>query len=66
MKTYPVPNQTQDNEDMAALDGGQWSASCPSHFTPVKRAPGTYQIGCWVDPRADLDAVAKRENHCPC
>jgi hypothetical protein len=22
-----------------ALDGGEWSASCPYHFTPRERAP---------------------------
>jgi hypothetical protein len=22
-----------------ALDGGEWSASCPSHFTPMKETP---------------------------
>jgi hypothetical protein len=26
-----------------ALDGGQWSTSCPSHLTPGKRAPTTHQ-----------------------
>jgi hypothetical protein len=25
-----------------ALDGGEWSASCPSCFTPRERAPGTH------------------------
>jgi hypothetical protein len=24
-------------------------------------APGTYSIGDWVDPRADIDAVEKRK-----
>jgi hypothetical protein len=27
-----------------ALDGGEWSASCPCRFTPRERAPGTHQI----------------------
>jgi hypothetical protein len=26
------------------LDGGKWSASCPDHFTPRERAPGTHWI----------------------
>jgi hypothetical protein len=42
-----------------ALDG-EWSASCPSHFTPTERAPGTHWIGCWVGPRAILDAVKRK------
>jgi hypothetical protein len=42
-----------------ALDGGEWSASRPGHFTPRERAPGTHWIGGWVGPRALLDAVAK-------
>jgi len=28
-----------------ALDGGEWSASHPSHFTPRGRAPGTHWRG---------------------
>jgi hypothetical protein len=27
-----------------ALDGGEWSASHPCHFTPRERAPGTQII----------------------
>jgi len=35
-----------------ALDGGEWSASCPSCFTPGIRAPsndwmGGYHCSCW-------------------
>jgi hypothetical protein len=26
----------------SALDGGEWSASCPGRFTPRERAPGTH------------------------
>jgi hypothetical protein len=48
------------------LDGGEWSASLPSLFTARERAPGTYWIGGWVDPRASLIAVAKRKISCPC
>jgi len=36
----------------SALDGGKWSASCPSHFTPAERTPGTLWIGGWVGPRS--------------
>jgi hypothetical protein len=44
-------------------NGGEWTASCPGRFTP-----GTHWIGGWVDPRAGLDAVAKRKqfHHCAC
>jgi hypothetical protein len=45
----------------SALDGGEWSASRPCHFTPKERAPGIHWIGGWVDPRAVLDAVVKRK-----
>jgi hypothetical protein len=39
----------------AALDGREWSASEPGHFTP-----GTYRIGGWVGPRTGLDSMEKR------
>jgi hypothetical protein len=45
----------------SALDGGEWSASRPGHFTPKARALGTHWIGGWVGPRAILDAVVKRK-----
>jgi hypothetical protein len=45
----------------SALDGAEWSASCPGHFTPRERAHGTHWIEGWVDPRAVLDAVVKRK-----
>jgi hypothetical protein len=45
----------------SALDGGGWSASRPSRFTPRQRAPGTHRIGGWVGPRVVLDAVVKRK-----
>jgi hypothetical protein len=45
----------------SALDGGEWSASCPGHFTPRETAPGIHWIGGWVGPRAILDAVVKRK-----
>jgi hypothetical protein len=43
----------------SALDGGEWSASRPGHFTLMERAPGTHWIGGWVGPNAGLDAVVK-------
>jgi hypothetical protein len=45
----------------SALDGGEWSASCPGRFTPREGAPGTHWIGGWVGPRAVLDAMVKRK-----
>jgi hypothetical protein len=50
----------------SALDGGEWLASRPSHFTPRERAPGTPWIGGWVGPRAILDVVVKRKIPSPC
>jgi hypothetical protein len=45
----------------SALDGGEWSALHPGHFTPRERAPGTHWIGGWVGPRAVLDMAMKRK-----
>jgi len=36
----------------SALDGCEWSALRPGHFTPRERAVGTHWIGSWVGPRA--------------
>jgi hypothetical protein len=38
-----------------ALIGGQWSASCPCHFTPQERNIGPHRRG----PRAGLYDVEK-------
>jgi hypothetical protein len=48
-----------------ALDGGEWSASHSSRFTPRERAPGTHWIGGWVSLRVGLDAVVKKTNSQP-
>jgi hypothetical protein len=45
----------------SVLDGVEWSASIPGHFTPRERDPGTHGIGGSVGPRASLDAVVKRK-----
>jgi hypothetical protein len=45
-----------------ALDGGEWSTSCPGCFTPRERAPGTDWIGGWVGPRAGPDMVSTRKS----
>jgi hypothetical protein len=57
-KVVPVLNQTPHHGDVlgewrysssyslaSALDGGEWSASCPGRFTTRERAPGTHWIG---------------------
>jgi len=41
----------------SALDGGEWSVSCPGHFIPRERGPGTHWIGGWVGPGVGMDAV---------
>lgn len=33
-----------------ALDGREWSVSCPGCFTSGARAPDTHRIGGWMDP----------------
>jgi len=50
------------------LNGGGWSASQPSHFTPRERACGTHWIGGWVGPRTDLKGLTKRKksHYCHC
>jgi len=44
------------------LDGGEWSASRPSRFTPEERAHLTHWIGGWVGLRASPAATVKRED----
>jgi hypothetical protein len=46
------------------LVGGERSASRLGRFTPGVIPPGSRFIG-WVDPRAGLDEVQKRENSLP-
>jgi hypothetical protein len=45
----------------SALVRGEWTASRPGRFTPGERAPGTYWIGGWVDPRAGVNDLEKRK-----
>jgi hypothetical protein len=49
----------------SALDGGEWSASRPSRFTPRERDPCTHWIGGSVGPRDVLDVVVKRKISSP-
>jgi hypothetical protein len=46
----------------SALVRGEWSTSRPGRFTPGERAPGTHWIGGWVDHRASLQEVEKRNS----
>jgi len=44
----------------SALDGGEWSASCPGYFAPMEGAPGAHWMWGWVGPGAGLGAVVER------
>jgi len=37
-----------------AIDGGEWSASCPSCFTYGERASSIHWIGGWVGPSTEF------------
>jgi hypothetical protein len=45
----------------SALDGSEWSASLPSHFTPRGKSPLTHGIGGWVGSKTSLDDVKRRK-----
>jgi hypothetical protein len=73
-KVFSVLNQATRHEDVlgewwyssthsltSAVDGGEWSASRPSCFTPRERAPFPHWIGGWVRSRSGLDTVSKRK-----
>jgi hypothetical protein len=47
-------------------NGGEWSASCPSHFTPRGMATGTNWMGGQVGHRASLSVVEKTKISYPC
>jgi hypothetical protein len=50
----------------SVLDDDEWSSSRYDHFTTEEWAPGIHRIGCWVDPRADLNTIEKRKMSFPC
>jgi hypothetical protein len=41
----------------SAVDGDEWSASCPYRFTPGDTAPVAHWIRGWVSPRTGMDTV---------
>jgi hypothetical protein len=46
----------------SALDGGEWSGSCPgSDLPPGKGPPGTHRTGDWVGPRGGLDTDTREK-----
>jgi hypothetical protein len=44
MKAYWEWRYSSTHSLTSALDGGEWSASCPCRCTAKKRAPGTHWI----------------------
>jgi hypothetical protein len=46
----------------SALVGGEWSASRTGLFIPRETTTGNHWIGAWMDPRAGLDDVEKRNS----
>jgi hypothetical protein len=50
----------------SALDGDEWSASCPGCFTPGERASGIHWLRIWLGPGVGLVAVAQRTDSNPC
>jgi hypothetical protein len=47
----------------SALDGGEWSVSRPSRFTPRGKALGTHWIGGWMSLGVGLEAVEERKSY---
>jgi hypothetical protein len=46
---------------IAALDGGEWSASRTFRLTPRITVPGTHCVGRWVGLRPGMDVTEKRK-----
>jgi len=59
MKAYWGCRYSATHSFTSVLDGGEWSASCPSRFTPRERASGIHWVGGWMGPRDVLDTVVK-------
>jgi hypothetical protein len=63
MKTWESGGISTPQFFISAVDGGEWSASCPFHFIPRENAPPPHNhwTGGWVGPRANKDAVERRQ-----
>jgi len=61
MKAYPVLHAFSTS----VLNGGEWSAPCPSRFTPRKTAPGTHLLGGWAGSQAGKNVAVNRKNPFP-
>jgi hypothetical protein len=46
----------------STLAGGEWSASRPGRFTPGESSTDANWIGGWVNPRAGLHYVEKKNS----
>jgi hypothetical protein len=49
----------------SALDGGEWSAPHPHHYTR-RESPGTHWAWGWVRPKTGLDMATGDTSVCPC
>jgi hypothetical protein len=50
----------------SALDGDDWSVSCPGHALPPGKDPSTHWIRGWVGVRAGLNTEARGKILCLC
>jgi hypothetical protein len=66
MKTYEKRRYSSTHSLTSVLDGDEWSASRPGHFTHKERVPDTHWVGGWVGPVVGLDTVSKRKIPSPC
>jgi hypothetical protein len=60
MKTYWGKGIMAPPFIILVLYGGEWSAAHPYRFTPEETAPATHCIGGWVNSRAGLGSMEKK------
>jgi len=65
MKAYWDCGYSSTHSLTSMLDGGEWSASCPSCFSPRERAPCTHWIGSWVGPQSHSGHSGEEKNSQP-